>query len=813
MNALSQLLRKLSNEQPLNGDDIVAGMLLATMIISACHLLTMLATRWGDRHIAVKSLAASMLIHGVCLLGLEVFEPLTTARTEGSEFRAETPDVVTQIVVESDQNVLLRDSGNNAVADRILQPDIQLFRFETPAPEITRSELPEPELRLDRLESLNTKVEDVNQFEERQMTELSVAADSAVQGPRQAAVEDPFADLNTQFDRNAADVPALQQLRTLPRQGSSEQQPRADIMPQQAVASATDLNLLPTPEDVAMNLTTQSDNSVVLPQATMNDAEQIQRQLAPDVSAESLSNTGLAMNAPEPKPGPATSFQPRLPRPARAAPDRTPAPTPTRDNPQIPRTPLPLTTNYEDVRIGLMAPEYSESISSAAALVETDLPTIRRRDNPPQSYQLRNVQQRRNTAQRFGGTQESEAAVEASLRWLASVQQSDGRWDASDHGSGQVKLDENGVDRNFAGREADTGVTALVILSFLGAGYTHEQGTHAIAVDRALDWLIQQQTSDGNLSGNAEHFARMYCHAMATYALAEAYGMQKQTLLGPIVDPQLMAQPRLIANRTFTILRQKLLPQPVLLSIADESAQFLLNERLIYSMRKVDDLRLRSALARAVTYTIGQQDPRGGGWRYKFGQEGDVSMFGWQMMSLRSAEIAGVTLDPRVRLRMNDFLNSVRQGESGGLFGYRRNTRINGRDSEPVTPVMTAEALFCQQMLGYPRDTAASRESIGYLLRHMPRLAELNYYYLYYGTLAMYQYGGKPWDEWNSVVRDTLISQQRTDGALAGSWDPNDPWGRYGGRLYSTALATLTLEVYYRLLPLYRMNESSPRTD
>ena len=38
---------------------------------------------------------------------------------------------------------------------------------------------------------------------------------------------------------------------------------------------------------------------------------------------------------------------------------------------------------------------------------------------------------------------------------------------------------------------------------------------------------------------------------------------------------------------------------------------------------------------------------------------------------------------------------------------------------------------------------------------------------------------------------------------FAGSWDPSGPWGRYGGRLYSTAISTLTLEVYYRLLPLY----------
>ena len=231
-------------------------------------------------------------------------------------------------------------------------------------------------------------------------------------------------------------------------------------------------------------------------------------------------------------------------------------------------------------------------------------------------------------------------------------------------------------------------------------------------------------------------------------------------------------------------------------------------ERVSYQLRKVDDLRLEAALLRAITFTLSQQDPISGGWRYKPGQEGDVSMFGWQMMSLKSAAIAGVKISPKVRDRMTQFLNSVRQGPSKGLFGYRRSVLINGHETEPVTQAMTAEALFCQQMLGYQRDSASSRESVGYLLQHRPRLAELDFYYWYYGTLAMYQYGGEPWQRWNSVVRETLIQEQRISGAYAGSWDPKGPWGGYGGRLYSTALATLTLEVYYRLLPLYRMNDN-----
>ena len=46
---------------------------------------------------------------------------------------------------------------------------------------------------------------------------------------------------------------------------------------------------------------------------------------------------------------------------------------------------------------------------------------------------------------------------------------------------------------------------------------------------------------------------------------------------------------------------------------------------------------------------------------------------------------------------------------------------------------------------------------------------------------------------------------------MAGSWDPDDsPYGTKGGRIYGTALATLTLEVYYRFLRLYEPSTPPP---
>jgi hypothetical protein len=232
----------------------------------------------------------------------------------------------------------------------------------------------------------------------------------------------------------------------------------------------------------------------------------------------------------------------------------------------------------------------------------------------------------------------------------------------------------------------------------------------------------------------------MYCHAMATYALAEAYGMQS--------DPK-------------------------------------------------SDTRLREPVSRAVAYILENQNESDGGWRYIKTQDSDMSMFGWQLMALKSAEITNIPVPHAAKRRMVQFLKDRSLGQQQGLAGYRVNM--------PVTPSMTAEALFSKQMLGIQRTHPACTEAVEYLLKNPPKLSDYDLYYWYYGTLAMYQYGGEPWQTWNEALRDRLIADQVKTGDLAGSWDPKDRWGLYGGRLYSTTLSTLCLEVYYRFLPLYNM--------
>ncbi|MEO2028154.1 MAG: prenyltransferase/squalene oxidase repeat-containing protein [Fuerstiella sp.] len=803
MTVLKLVLQKVWHGGQLNGDDIVALCLLVAMIASLSHLITMLVTRWGDRHIAVKSLLASLMVHAVCLLGLEVFDPLDPTQTVAAAEIYTPPEMVTRILVESDDAVSLSESGNTPVPDQPTAPDTELARLPQQARLMDVPDAPDREQ--EQLDSLKTLAEDVSQFEQSLNPESTVPVDAGMQAPHVAAANDPAADLRTMLEQSKADVYVPETERVQTKRGDIT----ADAAPQERQMSAGSVNRIDTNvvvEDTSVSTpSTNLQSSISVPQA--ENADVIRNKAAPLPGTDPLEVAGLSLDQPRKRTSMARSFESRLPRPSRTLPSADPGRRPVRQNSLTPQTPIPLSSEYDEVRIGMSSANMTDALRSAATLVDTDVHSIRRRDSRPATYVLRNLEHRREAAARFGGTVESEAAVELSLKWLSAMQSADGHWDAESHGAGLVRVDENGVARNNAGRDADTGITALVTLSFLGAGYTHENGKHAISVDKALGWMIDQQDSEGSLAGGASHYANMYCHAMATYALAEALGMQTDVLVGPIVDPLIPAAGPYVAQQIAAsmMLQQGLSPH---LAAASANSRVYANaDAIAYGLRRVDEVRLRAALLKAVTYTISQQDPKSGGWRYQFGQEGDVSMFGWQMMSLKSAAIAGVSIDPTVRQRMIRFLHSVRQGDNGGLFGYRRSVIIEGQETEPVTPVMTAEALFCQQMLGYPRESVASREAVQYLMRNLPRLSQLNMYYWYYGTLAMYQYGGQPWEDWNSVVRDTLISQQRRDGQFAGSWNPTGPWGRYGGRLYSTAISTMTLEVYYRLLPLYRMNE------
>lgn len=204
------------------------------------------------------------------------------------------------------------------------------------------------------------------------------------------------------------------------------------------------------------------------------------------------------------------------------------------------------------------------------------------------------------------------------------------------------------------------------------------------------------------------------------------------------------------------------------------------------------DRRLREMCQTCVDFIIEAQHPENGGWRYRPNQvDGDTSVVGWQVMAMTSAKTAGLTVPGRVRVRAERFLEAV-QLEEGAYYGY---TKPEKKAST------TAIGLLCRMYYGWDARTPAMKVGVDYLAALGP--ANDNQYYNYYATQVLHHWGGSAWKKWNRVMREMLISTQAKEGHAAGSWAPRDPHGRTGGRHYATCLSILTLEVYYRHLPLY----------
>jgi hypothetical protein len=122
---------------------------------------------------------------------------------------------------------------------------------------------------------------------------------------------------------------------------------------------------------------------------------------------------------------------------------------------------------------------------------------------------------------------------------------------------------------------------------------------------------------------------------------------------------------------------------------------------------------------------------------------------------------------------------------------------------------MTAEALACRLFLEQ-RDEPAIREAVAYLMQEPPQDGQANLYYWYYASISLFQLQGDDWQSWNRSLQEQLLRRQRTQAALAGSWDPDTVWGGYGGRVYATALAAMCLETYYRYLPILGAPAATP---
>jgi hypothetical protein len=281
--------------------------------------------------------------------------------------------------------------------------------------------------------------------------------------------------------------------------------------------------------------------------------------------------------------------------------------------------------------------------------------------------------------------------------------------------------------RNWGSIGSSTASTALALLPFLGAGHTHLEGAHQDVVGRGLYYLAGRMIMTPQ--GGDLQEGTMYSQGLATIALCEAYAMTRDETLRPIAQA-------------------------------------------------------------AVDFIVAAQH-KAGGWRYGPGQPGDTTVTGWQVMALKSAQLAGLKVPQPTWYAVSRFLDSV-ETDHGAGYGYQ---------SPKDQPTTTAIGLLCRMYLGWPRDHAPLVDGVGRLTHKGP--SRNNMYFNFYATQVLHHYGGPAWDQWNKQLRDTLVRTQATKGHESGSWQFTEAHTRAAGRLYNTAMAIMILEIYYRHMPLY----------
>lgn len=346
---------------------------------------------------------------------------------------------------------------------------------------------------------------------------------------------------------------------------------------------------------------------------------------------------------------------------------------------------------------------------------------------------------------------ETEEAIERGLAYLAERQNSDGSWSLQGHGEP-------------TSMRSDTAATGLCLLAFQGAGYTHLEHQYSDTVKQGLQFLINVQRSNGDLyrpeDTVSNRNAWLYSHGIAALAMCEAWGMTR--------DP-----------------------------------------------------KLRDPAQRSIDFIAASQDRAQGGWRYQPGVSSDTSVSGWMMMAMKSAELSGLKVPAKTYDGIESWMDFA-QASDGDGSRYRYNPDAPDTDAQRhgrrVTPTMTAVGLLARLYMGWERSKPEMQQGADYLAKFppavgSPRNPRRDTYYWYYATQVMFHMGGKHWEEWNGRLNPILTSSQVRGGPNAGSWEPMlpvpDRWAPFAGRIYVTSMNLLSLEVYYRHLPIYEETAKS----
>ena len=322
----------------------------------------------------------------------------------------------------------------------------------------------------------------------------------------------------------------------------------------------------------------------------------------------------------------------------------------------------------------------------------------------------------------------TQQATAAALKWLAGKQNPDGSWSASD-------------------AKNNTGITSFALLAFMSQGHLPGQGEYGPEVAKGTRFLIHSAREDGYLVGPGN--GNMYCHGLATLALAELWGMAGGENIRPV-------------------------------------------------LKKATDLIIRC------------QNPQGG-WRYDpVPADADISVTIMQVMALRAAKNSGIAVPNQTLDRAISYIRSMQDAASGG-FGYQNNSapgfsrtaagvcvlqfcgQYDAKEIASGVQYLWGKAPFfgTEQGLGI-----GGREFRGG--RGGKRGGQHFWYGQYYAAHAMHQVGGKMWRQWYAAAAQLLLEHQSPEGY----WDWND--SEKVGTVYQTSIAVIVLSIPAGYVPIFQ---------
>jgi hypothetical protein len=291
----------------------------------------------------------------------------------------------------------------------------------------------------------------------------------------------------------------------------------------------------------------------------------------------------------------------------------------------------------------------------------------------------------------------------------------------------QRQLDDGAFATGGYGRNA--AVVALAGMAWLSSGSTPGRGPYGDQLARATDYLLEHAEASGFISveGAMSH-GPMYEHGFSTLFLAEVYGMS----------------PR-------------------------------------------DDLR--DKLSRAVDLIVRTQNDEGG-WRYQpRREEADLSVTVSQVMALRAARNAGLTVPNETIDRSIDYVKRCQNADGGFRYMLPEGESAFPRSAAGVVALYSAGVYEGREI----------DRGLAYLVQFRPRTGEFGqdshfFYGHYYAVQAMWLAGDERWERWYSAIRDLLLSRQQPDGSWA------DPICFE----YGTAMACIVLQMPDNSVPIFQ---------